>query len=207
MINKYLENKFNENNDKSLDNNDAIGYDKLVESIQTNLNFEEYFIKIYNELFLTKDNNNESNDVNTNARENGEEYLDEENKSKEMLLGNYTINTKINKNKKNFDNLLYEKHFFEQNLDLIFNKKIVNGELYNNLYSKELMKKTLYIYIHKIIACFPNLKANKCLCDKISSLFDKTNITLMLNIYSYSIKYIMDNYHNDKSLNKNEIKT
>jgi hypothetical protein len=97
---QYLENKFNENNDKSLDNNDAIGYDKLVESIQTNLNFEEYFIKIYNELFLTKDNNNESNDVNTNARENGEEYLDEENKSKEMLLGNYTINTKINKKKK-----------------------------------------------------------------------------------------------------------
>ena len=203
---QYLENKFNENNDKSLDNNDAIGYDKLVESIQTNLNFEEYFIKIYNELFLTKDNNNESNDVNTNARENGEEYLDEENKSKEMLLGNYTINTKINKNKKNFDNLLYEKHFFEQNLDLIFNKKIVNGELYNNLYSKELMKKTLYIYIPKIIACFPNLKSNKCLCDKISSLFDKTNIILMMNIYSLSIKYIMDNHHKDKNLDKNDNK-
>ena len=203
---QYLENKFNENNDKSLENNDTIGYDKLVESIQTTLNFEEYFIKIYNELFLTKDNNNESNDVNANARENGEEYLDEENKSKEMLLGNYTINTKINKNKKNFDNLLYEKHFFEQNLDLIFNKKIVNGELYNNLYSKELMKKTLYIYIPKIIACFPNLKSNKCLCDKISSLFDKTNIILMMNIYSLSIKYIMDNHHKDKNLDKNDNK-
>jgi len=197
---QYLENKFNENDDKSLDNNDTIEYDKLVESIQTTLNFEEYFIKIYNELFLTKDNNNESNNVNINTRENGEEYLDEENKNKEMLFGNYTINTKINKNTKNFDNLLYEKHFFEQNLDLIFNKTIVNGDLYNNLYSKELMKKTIYIYIPKIIACLPNLKSNKNLCDKISSLFDKNNIILMLNIYSLSIKYIMGNNHNDKSL-------
>jgi len=203
---QYLENKFNENDDKSLDNNDTIEYDKLVESIQTTLNFEEYFIKIYNELFLTKDNNNESNNVNINTRENGEEYLDEENKNKEMLFGNYTINTKINKNTKNFDNLLYEKHFFEQNLDLIFNKTIVNGDLYNNLYSKELMKKTIYIYIPKIIACLPNLKSNKNLCDKISSLFDKNNIILMLNIYSLSIKYIMGNNHNDKSLDLNDNK-
>ena len=36
---QYLENKFNENDDKSLDNNDTIEYDKLVESIQTTLNF------------------------------------------------------------------------------------------------------------------------------------------------------------------------
>ena len=123
-----------------------------------------------------------------------------------MLFGNYTINTKINKNTKNFDNLLYEKHFFEQNLDLIFNKTIVNGDLYNNLYSKELMKKTIYIYIPKIIACLPNLKSNKNLCDKISSLFDKNNIILMLNIYSLSIKYIMGNNHNDKSLDLNDNK-
>ena len=214
---EFLESKYKENIDNGLDINYR-GYEKLVENIQTSLNFEEYFIKIYNELFLANDNTNEkaiSNDVNTNTKEN-EEYLGDQNNDNEILFGNYALNSnKEDKNKINFNNLIFDKYFFEQNLDLIFNKKITEGDLYNNLYSRELMRKTLYIYIPKIIACFPNLKNNKYLCDKILSLFDKTNIISMLNIYSLSTKYIMDknltdnnndlDKHNNKKKKKNPL--
>ena len=207
---EFLESKYKENIDNGLDINYR-GYEKLVENIQTSLNFEEYFIKIYNELFLAKDNTNEkaiSNDVNTNTKEN-EEYLGDQNNDNEILFGNYALNSnKEDKNKINFNNLIFDKYFFEQNLDLIFNKKITEGDLYNNLYSRELMRKTLYIYIPKIIACFPNLKNNKYLCDKILSLFDKTNIISMLNIYSLSTKYIKDKNltDNNNDLDKNNCK-
>ena len=207
---EFLESQYKENIENGLDINYR-GYEKLVENIQTSLNFEEYFIKIYNELFLAKDNTNEktiSNDVNNNTKEN-EEYLGDQNNDNEILFGNYALNSnKEDKNKINFNNLIFDKHFFEQNLDLIFNKKITEGDLYNNLYSRELMRKTLYIYIPKIIACFPNLKNNKYLCDKILSLFDKTNIISMLNIYSLSTKYIMDKNptDNNNNLDKNNKK-
>ena len=79
----------------------------------------------------------------------------------------------------------------------------------------DLMRKTLYIYIPKIIACFPNLKNNKYLCDKILSLFDKTNIISMLNMNSLFTKYIMDknltdnnndlDKHNNKKKKKNPL--
>ncbi len=207
---EFLENQYKENIDNGLDNNYR-GYEKLVENIQTSLNFEEYFIKIYNELFLAKDNTNEktiSNDANTNTKEN-EEYLGDQNNNNEILFGNYALSSsKEDKNKINFNNLIFDKYFFEQNLDLIFNKKITDGDLYNNLYSKDLMRKTLYIYIPKIITCFPNLKNNKYLCDKILSLFDKNNIIAMLNIYSLSTKYIMEKNRNDNNndLDKNNNK-
>ena len=201
---EFLESQYKENIENGLDINYR-GYEKLVE------NFEEYFIKIYNELFLVKDNTNEktiSNDVNTNTKEN-EEYLGDQNNDNEILFGNYALNSnKEDKNKINFNNLIFDKYFFEQNLDLIFNKKITEGDLYNNLYSRELMRKTLYIYIPKIIACFPNLKNNKYLCDKILSLFDKTNIISMLNMNSLFTKYIMDKNHTDNNndLDKNNNK-
>lgn len=207
---EFLESKYKENIDDFLDINYR-GYEKLVENIQTSLNFEEYFIKIYNELFLAKDNSNEktiSNDVNTNTKEN-EEYLGDQNNDNNILFGNYALSSnKEDKNKINFNNLLFDKHFFEQNLDLIFNKKLSEGDLYNNLYNKDLMRKTLYIYIPKIIACFPNLKNNKYLCDKILSLFDKTNIISMLNMNSLFTKYIMDKNHTDNNndLDKNNNK-
>ena len=207
---EFLENQYKENIDNGLDINYR-GYEKLVENIQTSLNFEEYFIKIYNELFLAKDNTNEktiSNDANTNTKEN-EEYLGDQNNNNEILFGNYALSSsKEDKNKINFNNLIFDKYFFEQNLDLIFNKKITDGDLYNNLYSKDLMRKTLYIYIPKIITCFPNLKNNKYLCDKILSLFDKNNIIAMLNIYSLSTKYIMEKNRNDNNndLDKNNNK-
>ena len=145
---EFLESTYKENIENGLDINYR-SYEKLVENIQTSLNFEEYFIKIYNELFLTKDNTNEktiSNDVNTNTKEN-EEYLGDQNNDNEILFGNYALNNnKEGKNKINFNNLIFDKYFFEQNLDLIFNKKLSEGDLYNNLYNKDLMRKTLYIY-------------------------------------------------------------
>ena len=183
----------NENNNMCLDTNyeNDMGYEKLIEQIQSQINFEDYFIKIYNELFSAKDNNENiySETNNNNTKENDEEYYDNDNN--ELLYGNYCVNNNKNNKKINFDNLVFDDYFFEKNLDLIFNKKNMNDDDFNNnLFNKELIKKKVYLYLPKIISCFPNLRTNKTLCDKLLCLFDKSNIISMLNIYSSSMKYI-----------------
>ena len=194
---QYLEELYN---NSCIDINNNIGASKIIEQIQSQINFEDYFIKIYNELFIAKDNNNEinnneQNDI--NIGENDEVFTDNEN-NKDLLYGNCIKN---NINKINLDNLVFDEYFFEKNLDLIFNKKEMSGDLINNLFNKELIKKKIYLYLPKIITCFPIIKTNKPLCDKMLSLFDKSNIISMLNIYSSSMKYIENN---NKELNNNK---
>ncbi len=206
----YLENKYNilnnnkDNNNVCIDANNNSSfecheYQELIEQIQSQINFEEYFIKIYNELFLFKENVNNT-EFNENIKREKIEELDNEINNNELLFGN--IN---NKNKINQDILIFDKYFFEENIDIIINKNNTEEDLNNTFYNKEIIKKILYIYLPKIISCFPNLKSNKTLCDKILSIFDKTNILSVLNIYSSSIKYIESNVNNIKTNKKKNI--
>ena len=201
---QYLESKYNldnENNKTNIDdsNNEVQEYQILVEQIQSQINFEEYFIKIYNELFLTKENKdeNKNTEYNENNKIDGNELLDGEN-NKELCFEYYIKNKSNNKN--NIDNLIFNEFYFEENIDTIFNQKNEDTNMNNdNLYNKEIIKKIVFLYLAKIISCFENLKANKTLCDKLLSLFDKTNIILALNIYSSSLKYLEEN---NKNLNR-----
>ena len=207
----YLENKYKilnndkDNNNVCIDTNNNSSfecheYQELIEQIQSQINFEEYFIKIYNELFLFKENVNNT-EFNENIKREKIEDLDNESNNNELLIGNI-----YNKNKINEDILIFDKYFFEENIDIIINKNNTGEDLNNNFYNKEIIKKILYIYLPKIIACFPNLKSNKTLCDKILSIFDKTNIISVLNIYSSSIKYIESNVNNIETNKKNKKK-
>ena len=204
---QYLENKYNldiENTKINIDNNnnnEVQEYERLVEQIQSEINFEEYFIKIYNELFLMKENKDETKDTEYNENnkiEREKELLDNE-KNYELLF-EYYIKNKIN-NKNIINNLIFNEHYFEENIDIIFNQKNSDTNMNdnnNNLYNKEIIKKILFLYLSKIISCFENLKSNKTLGDKLISLFDKTNIIFALNIYSSSMKYIEENNKNIK---------
>ena len=221
---EYLQNKFysnnenNQNNIKSNDDNNNSSdneieeYQKLVEQIQLHINFEEYFIKIYNELFMIKDNSNKNNSNTSilnenNKNEKEEEISDIDNINIDILYKDYFIS---NNNKKfNTDNLVYDEYYFEENIDIIFNKDESDNFFNNNFYNKKIIKKILILYLPKIISCFPNLRNNKPLCDKLLSLFDKTNIIDVLNIYSSSLQYLQKNLQNNKELcdkNKTELK-
>jgi hypothetical protein len=218
---QYLQNKFYSNNENSkIDsdekkNEDEIQeYQELAEQIQLH-NFEEYFIKIYNELFLIKDNNNaNSNNISilneNNEIEKGEELVDIDNINcinNDIIHRDYFIN---NNNKKyNINSLIFDEYYFLENIDIIFSKNENDNFFDNNFYNKEIIKKILILYLPKIISCFPNLKNNKTLCDKILSLFDKTNIIMVMNVYSSSLQYIEKNIDNNKDLkekNKKQLK-
>ena len=225
----YLENTYyfnNENSKIDLDSNNVSNSidistqenhesQELVEQIQSHINFEEYFIKIYNEIFLTKENNNNNNDTISGFNENcktekDEELLDiEGTNNNELSYRDYflnNINNNNNNNRKNYiDDLIFDEFFFEENIDIIFIKNNAdNNDSNNNFYNKEIIKKILFLYLHKIILCFPNLKTNKSLCDKLLSLFDKTNIIYALNIYSSSLNYIEKKNENAKKNDKSK---
>ena len=208
----YLENKYKiVNNEKDKDNvctdinnsNNNISdiecheYQELIDQIQAQINFEEYFIKIYNELFLYKETHNPNEtEFNENIKREKDEELNNENDNNELLFNNNcNSNNNCNniKNKLNQDYLIFNNYFFEENIDIIVNNKNTEEELNNIFYNKEIIKKILYIYLPNIISCFPNLRSNKILCDKILYIFDKTNIISVLNIYSSSLKYIEEN--------------
>ena len=224
---QYLENKYYFNNESSKidsdsNNNSNINdvstqenheYQDLVEQIQTHINFEEYFIKIYNEIFLTKENNNHDNDTISGFNENckidkDDELLDVSNNHNELSYRDYflnNMNNNHNQRKNCIDDLIFDEFFFEENIDIIFNKNYSdNNGSNNNFYNKEIIKKILFLYLHKIILCFPNLKTNRSLCDKLLSLFDKTNIIYALNIYSSSLNYIEKKIENEKNEKMND---
>ena len=203
------------NNSNNASNIECHEYQELIEQIQSQINFEEYFIKIYNELFISKENQSTytyETEFNENTkREKDEELLNNENENNELLYNNNCNSNNINniKNKINQDYLIFDNYFFEENIDIIVNNKNTEEELNNIFYNKEIIKKILYIYLPNIISCFPNLKANKTLCDKILYIFDKSNIISVLNIYSTSLKYIEANKNtntNDKNKNKHILK-
>ena len=207
---QYLENKYyldTENTKINLDNNnnEMQEYERLVEQIQSEINFEEYFIKIYNELFLIKDNKDETKNTEYNENniiEKDNELLDND-KNNELFF-EYYIKNKANK-KNIIDNLMFNEFYFEENIDIIFNQKNWDTNNNNNLYNKEILKKILFLYLAKIISCFENIKSNKTLGDKLISLFDKTNIIFALNIYSSSMKYLEENNKN-MNVHKNLLK-
>ena len=223
---QYLENKYynNENSKIDLDSNNNSNINdistqenhecqELVDQIQSHINFEEYFIKIYNEIFLTKDNNNNNNDTISIFNENCKNEKDEElldniiNNNNELSFRDYFLNNMNNNNnqRKNYiDDLIFDEFFFEENIDIIFNKKNADSDSNKNFYNKEIIKKILFLYLHKIILCFPNLKTNKSLCDKLLSLFDKANIIYALNIYSASLNYIEKKSDNEETNDKNK---
>ena len=207
---QYLESKYKlskETNTSVTTNNDSESVDEyeiLINQIQSNINFEEFFLKIYNELFSSNENNKNSNN-NSELIENDtkmgktEEIFSNDNGE---LSGCYFIN---NKNKDNFDSLIFDDYFFEENIDIIFNQKDSEKDLCINFYNKEIIKKITFLYLPKIISCFPNLKNNKILGDKLLALFSKNNIISVLDIYSSSLKYLEEKNEN-KNKSRNVLK-
>ena len=190
----------------------------LIEQIRAQINFEAYFVKIINELFSDEEEKENNNDkIDENKKENENEINNKENnkkneiaKDKIDLIYNVTqLNNNSNKNeKKNFEgeNLIFNDYFLEQNLDSIFNIEDENKNLRKYLYNKDLIKKTLYLYLPKIIKCFHNIKNNKILCEKLFFLFEIKNIEFTLNIYSSSMEYLIENNTNILNNNKNILK-
>ena len=220
LINYFLENaqslelKYNEN-EKS---NTSI-HKMLVEQINTQINFEAYFIKVINEIFLVEEKTNNKRVQENNTKEkNSNEKEDVNNKEinyKDLLIDNIPLinnNMQSNKEKNGFnvDDLIYDEDFLDENIDIIFNTKKEKENIAKYIYDIDIIKKILYLYLPKILGCFNNIKANKNLCDKLLFLFDKKNIEIILNTYSTSMEYILDNNRtiknkkNDK--NKNILK-
>ena len=208
-----LEQKFKENEKSEIST-----HKMLIEQIRAQINFEAYFIKIINELFSDEEEKENNNDkIDENKKENENEINNKENnkkneiaKDKIDLIYNVTqLNNNSNKNeKKNFEgeNLIFNDYFLEQNLDSIFNIEDENKNLGKYLYNKDLIKKTLYLYLPKIIKCFHNIKNNKILCEKLFFLFEIKNIEFTLNIYSSSMEYLIENNTNILNNNKNILK-
>ena len=186
LINFFLENekyfdniKINNNNNNKCYKYKDYTYKELVDEINLETIMEEYFIKIYDKLFLCKDNNNNEKKKNELNKKNNEES-----KNNEILL------ISDNNNIDNLSKLIYDKFSLE---DMIDNK-------INNIYSKEDLKKIFYVYLPKIIQCLPNINTNKNLCNKLNFLFSKDNILFILNIYSF----LMNNNNNINNFNLNE---
>ena len=209
-----LEQKFKENEKSEIST-----HKMLIEQIRAQINFEAYFVKIINELFSDEEEKENNNDkIDENKKENENEINNKENnkkineiaKDKIDLIYNVTqLNNNSNKNeKKNFEgeNLIFNDYFLEQNLDSIFNIEDENKNLGKYLYNKDLIKKTLYLYLPKIIKCFHNIKNNKILCEKLFFLFEIKNIEFILNIYSSSMEYLIENNTNILNNNKNILK-
>ena len=213
LINFFIENGSNleleyKKNDK---NNIICDYKILIEQIHTQINFDSYFIKIINELFLVEDNNNiniikEDNKIEKN-KENKKENKKEEIKDDLIIINNNIQNNNKEKNDINIDNIIFNDYFLDENIDIIFNTKDENIKLEKYIYNKDIIKKILYLYLPKIIGCFNNLKSNKILSEKLLFLFDKKNIEFILKVYSSSMEYILDNKeYIIKSKNKNILK-
>ena len=203
LINFFLENApdlekiYNENEKSNISTHKT-----LIEQIQTQINLEAYFIKIINELFFVEDNHSKIKE-NIKKENNEEKNIDKKNineisnnnlDSLDNVVQINIINNNINKDKKNFDveNLIFDEYFLDENLDIIFNTKDENEKLEEYIYDTDIIKKILYLYLPKIIGCFPNIKCNKVLSDKTSFLFEIKNMELILDIYSKSLEYIFD---------------
>ena len=208
-----LEQKFNENEKSEISTHKI-----LIEQIKAQINFEAYFIKIINELFSDEEEKESNNDkIDENKKENENENNNRENnkkikeiaKDKIDLIYNVTqLNINNNKNeKKNYveESLIFNDYFLDENLDIIFNIENGNKNLGKYLFSKGLIKKALYLYLPKIIKCFHNNKNNKNLCEKLFFLFEIKNIEFILNIYSSSMEYLIEN-NNDTNISNNNSK-
>ena len=140
---------------------------------------EEYFIKIYDALYL---DNNEKKDNKDNT-ENQSNINDNKNNIQE-IYGNKP------KEKIDESNLIFEEFYLEENINTIFD---IEKQMYNKIYSIEILKKTLYFNLPKIIECMPNLKDNRSLSDKFLALFNKNNIIYALDTYAQSMEYFEKN--------------
>ena len=171
-----LEKKFNEE-----EKSEISIHKTLVEQIKSQINFEGYFIKIINEFFseendeeisddkIDENNTKENDGENINNKENGKK-LNETVKDKVDLIYNVIqFNNNKEKEKKNFyeEKLIFDENFLEENLDIIFNIKDSNKNLSKYIYNKDIIKKTLYLYLPKIIQCFSNIKTNQILSEKL----------------------------------------
>ena len=209
-----LEKKFNEE-----EKSEISIHKTLVEQIKSQINFEGYFIKIINEFFseendeeisddkIDENNTKENDGENINNKENGKK-LNETVKDKVDLIYNVIqFNNNKEKEKKNFyeEKLIFDENFLEENLDIIFNIKDSNKNLSKYIYNKDIIKKTLYLYLPKIIQCFSNIKTNKILSEKLFFLFEINNVEFLLNIYSSSMEYLLEN-NNNLNNNKNILK-
>ena len=215
LINFFLENaqnlelKYNEN-----EKSDLSSHKVLIEQINSQINFEAYFIKIINELFCVEENNNNNNietTVENNYEINNENNNDCNKEGLKMdninLINNNIQNNNIGKKNFNINNFIFDEFSLDENIDIIFNNKNENENLEKYIYNKDIIKKTLYLYLPKIIGCFNNFKNNKNLNEKLLFLFDKKNMELILNVYSDSMEYLIDinkNIISDK--NKNILK-
>ena len=214
-----LENKYNENCNKN-----EFSYKMLLDQINSQINFEAYFIKIINELFDLEENNINDDDAKENdSSENFEENenLNDDNNCLLNLLNfdgiindklnviNNNLQSNNNKEKNNFDvdNLIYDEFFLDKNIDIIFNNKKENENLQNYIYNKNILKKMLYLYLPKIIGCFNSLQSNKSLGEKLLFLFDKKNTEFNFNIYYTSMEYLIErNKNKTNTKNKNILK-
>ena len=223
LINFFLENAQNlELEYNEIEKSNICSYKVLIEQINTQINFEAYFIKIINELFYVEENNKNNNNNNDSSKKKNNLKKNEENTNANnnnenkninidelidnLKLINNNISSSNNKEKKNFDvnNLIYEEFFIDENIDIIFNNKNENENLEKYIYCKDIIKKILYLYLPKIIGCFNNLKTNKILSEKLLCLFDKKKIECILNIYYTSMEYLLNDNKQKLNLNKSD---
>ena len=168
-----LENKYNENGDTK-----ESSYKMLVDQINSQINFEAYFIKIINELFDVEEKDTNDDDAKENdssEKEDENENLNEEDNdclmnfdgiiNDKLNIINNNLQSNNNKEKNNFevDNLVYDGFFLDKNIDIIFNNKKEEENLEKYDFNKNIIQKMLYLYLPKIIGCFNNLEKNKLL--------------------------------------------
>ena len=117
-------------------------YDRIIEEIKTQINFENYFIKIINELNLIDNNENKEN-----IEKGKNDYLNKE---------------KYSENFFDINNLIFNEFFLDDNLDIIFNTKEENKKILieKYIYNKKIIKQILFKYLPKILDCF--IKSVKC---------------------------------------------
>ena len=187
LINFFVENGQSLELDYNMKNNtNSNSYERIMEEIKTQMNLEEYFIKIINEL---------------NFEDNKERIEKEKNDTKNSncdfdIINNSNSSNIISNKDNNFDleNLIFNENFLDDNIDIIFNNtKEENKKIERYIYSKKIIKQILYKSLPKILVCFINLKNNKYFPEKIFHLFNKKNIISALNIYSNFLEYIENN--------------
>ena len=148
---------------------------ELFELIKRQINFDELFIKIYNQIFFNEadgksserreyKNASNSNDINNNN------LLEKTNNT------NYLLEKKVK---------IIDYYSNLENIECMFNI-LTKNEITNTQNDNEYLKTILYLNLPNIFLNL-SIRNNKTISDKIFNLFQKNNIILMLKIYSLNI--------------------
>ena len=137
--------------------------------LKSQFNFEEMFLKIYDDIFKENQNNNNITDI-----ENNNELL-------EYINNTNNIKKKIN---------VFEYYSSLENIEGMFNS-LTKTKITVAQNEIRFLKILFYLNLPHIIPYLSTLKTNKTISDKILNLFQKNNIIIMLKIYSFNIDKII----------------